>query len=310
MTSNLQTPVLFLIFNRPETTWEVFAAIRQAQPPRLYVAGDGPRSSRPGEAAKVLALRSEILAGIDWPCVVHTRFQNQNLGCKQAVSSAISWFFEQEERGIVLEDDCVPSQSFFGYCEEMLEHFAHDPSVYMIAGEARGPESFGMTEDLALCKYALVWGWASWARVWRQYDVQISDWPQQKKRILAQISTHPDTRRFWRSRFNALYARKIDTWDYQLTYLMQKNQAKCVVPGRNLITNIGFGAEATHTFDLASNSANRPRFELDFPINTLLNPASEQKINAFYDASECRLLPLHQRAVTYLTRKLWGKSLH
>jgi len=305
----IQSPVLFLIFNRPETTREVFAAIRQARPPRLYVASDGPRTCKAGEAEKVLALRSEILGGIDWPCTVHTHFQDHNLGCKQAVSSAISWFFAQEPQGIVLEDDCLPSQSFFRYCDDMLAHFADDSTVYLIAGEARGPESFGMSEDIAVCKYAHIWGWASWARVWKHYDPDMRDWPQQKKRVLEQISQEPATRRFWRSRLDAVYAGKIDTWDFQLTYLMQKHQAKCVVPRRNLVTNIGFGDGATHTFDVGSNSANRPRFELDFPLNTELNPASEEKINQFYDATECRLLPMHQRAVNKLTRTFLGKPI-
>ena len=130
----LNTAVLFLIFNRLDTTKQVFEAIRQAKPPRLYIAADGARSSREGEAEKVQAVREYIIQNIDWECEVKTLFREQNLGCKYAVSGAIDWFFENEEMGIILEDDCLPSQSFFWFCEELLERYKDDMRVWHIGG--------------------------------------------------------------------------------------------------------------------------------------------------------------------------------
>jgi hypothetical protein len=130
----LNTAVLFLVFNRLDVTKQVFQAIRQAKPPRLYIAADGARKNKEGEAAKVIAVRDHVLESIDWDCEVKTLFREENLGCKYAVSGAIDWFFEQEEMGIILEDDCLPSQSFFWFCEELLLRYKGDMRVGHIAG--------------------------------------------------------------------------------------------------------------------------------------------------------------------------------
>jgi hypothetical protein len=135
------TAVLFLVFNRPETTRQVFEAIRAARPPRLYVASDGARTDRPGEAETVAAVRSSVLDAIDWPCEVHTLLRESNLGCRDAVSGAISWFFDHEEEGIILEDDCLPSPSFFAFCETLLEEYRHDHSIAGITGDFRPVKS-------------------------------------------------------------------------------------------------------------------------------------------------------------------------
>ena len=118
---SLNTAVLFLVFNRLDTSKQVFQAISQAKPPRLYVAADGARVSKEGESEKVQAVRDYIMQNIDWKCEVKTLFRDENLGCKYAVSGAITWFFQNEEQGIILEDDCLPNQSFFWFCEELLE---------------------------------------------------------------------------------------------------------------------------------------------------------------------------------------------
>jgi hypothetical protein len=282
----LNTAVLFLVFNRLDTTKQVFETIRQAKPPRLYIAADGARDAKEGEADKVQAVRNFVMQNIDWDCEVKTLFREKNLGCKYAVSGAITWFFENEEQGIILEDDCLPSQSFFWYCEELLNKYKYDDSIYLVSGDSRGSESFGMQEDYSFCKYPLIWGWASWARVWETYDPEISDWPSCRNILPYDISKYASTTRFWKGVFDRVYKKEIDTWDYQFSYLLLKNKAKCIVPKFNLISNIGFGAEATHTYDVDSASANRSTLDFDFPLDHKIKLENEILINEYYDKNE------------------------
>lgn len=305
----LNTAVLFLVFNRLDTTKQVFEAIRQAKPPRLYVAADGARVNKEGEAEKVQAVRDYIMQNIDWDCDVKTLFRDQNLGCKYAVSGAITWFFENEEQGIILEDDCLPSQSFFWYCEELLERYKDDESVYLVSGDSRGSESFGMKEDYGFCKYPMIWGWASWARVWKNYDSELQDWPKQRVTLPFSISSYKPTVIFWRNIFERMYNKEIDTWDYQFSYLLLKNKGKCIVPKVNLITNVGFGVDATHTFSTESDAANRTRFEINIPLTHTPNPTSEKKVNDFYDRNEFSSKPVIIRAINKLARLTIGKNI-
>lgn len=305
----LNTAVLFLVFNRLDTTKQVFEAIRQAKPPRLYIAADGAREAKEGEAEKVQAVRDYVMENIDWDCEVKTLFREKNLGCKYAVSGAITWFFENEEQGIILEDDCLPSQSFFWYCEELLEKYKNDETVYLISGDARGPESFGMKEDYGFCKYPMIWGWASWARVWKNYDPEILDWPKVRDTLPASISTYKPTIRFWKKTFEQLYKKGIDTWDFQFSYLLLRNGGKCIVPRLNLISNVGFGADATHTFSPESEAANRMRFEIKIPLEHKPSIFSEEMINNFYDRSEFSSKSFVVRIINKLSRLIVGRNL-
>ena len=282
----LNTAVLFLIFNRLDITKRVFKAIRQAKPPRLYIAADGARANKKGERKNVQAVRDYIIQNVDWDCDIKTLFRDQNLGCKYAVGGAITWFFENEEHGIILEDDCLPSQSFFWYCEELLLKYKDDKSIYLISADSRGPDSIGMKEDYGFCKYPMVWGWASWSRAWKDYDPELKDWPNHKDILPASISTNKPTIRFWKKVFQKMYDREVDTWDYQFCYLLLKNNGKCIVPKFNLVTNLGFGVDATHTSDAESKNANRRRYELNIPLNVTPNSETEKKINSYYDRNE------------------------
>lgn len=241
--------VLFLIFNRPDTTARVFEAIRRARPARLYVAADGPRASRAGEAAACAETR-DIITRIDWPCELHTLFRDQNLGCKAAVSGAISWFFDHEAEGIILEDDCLPSPSFFPYCDALLDKYRDDDRVGQVSGsrffadEARldGAASY------VFSRYGSIWGWASWRRAWQHYDPDLRDWDRMTRPENLDAA-FPDRR----ERMAKLAIGKqlkngsLDTWDYQWGFTKAYQSQLSVVPSHNLIVNIGFGAEATHT---------------------------------------------------------------
>jgi len=302
--SPLKTAVLFLVFNRLDTTKQVFQAIRQAKPPRLYVAADGARSYKDGEHEKVEAVRKYIIQNIDWDCKIDTLFRDQNLGCKYAVSEAITWFFKNEERGIILEDDCLPSQSFFWYCEELLVKYNDNETIYLVSSDSRGSEHFGMKEDYGFCKYPLIWGWASWARVWDNYDTELEDWPKQKRVLPTSISSHKPTVMFWKEIFQRMFDNQIDTWDYQLCYLTFKNRGKCIVPRVNLVSNIGFGVDATHTIDDKSKNANRKRYDINIPLNHSPSLSSEKKINKYYDRNEffSESKPVISRIIDKITR--------
>ena len=175
-TNKFNTPILFLIFNRPDTTFKVFEEIRKIKPAKLYIAADGPRPNVIGEEEKCTASRN-IIKQVDWDCDVKTLFREKNLGCKIAVSSAISWFFENVEEGIILEDDTFPTQSFFWFCQELLDFYRNDSRIMHISGnnfqlgKIRGEGSYYFS------KYNHIWGWATWKRAWRFYDVSLNTFP-------------------------------------------------------------------------------------------------------------------------------------
>jgi len=256
--SSLQTAVLFVVFNRPDTTARVFAAIRQARPPRLYVAADGPRETREGEAKRVARVR-QIATAVDWPCEVFTLFREKNLGCKHAVSEAITWFFRKEDQGIILEDDCLPHPDFFSFCESLLIRYANDERVYAITGDnfqnglKRGDGSYYFS------RYNHVWGWASWRRAWQRYDINLSFWPEWK-RSAQWFSELPDSveRRYWEKTFDRMHAQEIDTWDYQWTASIWHHGGLTATPNVNLVSNIGFGRDATHTVRTEGAMAEMP----------------------------------------------------
>ena len=241
------SPVLFLVFNRPEPTRRVFEAIRRAAPGRLYVAADGPRDGVPGERERTEAVR-RIVDDIDWPCEVRTLFRERNLGCGRAVSEGIDWFFRHEAQGIILEDDCVPHPDFFPYCQALLERYADDPRVFAVngvnfqRGRWRGDGSYYFS------RYLHVWGWASWRRAWQHYDRSLAFWPAWRDSNAWREQWHDRVeRRYWEQAFDAAYRGAVDTWDYQWFATVRYHQGLIATPNSNLVSNIGFGNDATHT---------------------------------------------------------------
>ncbi|MGC3982206.1 MAG: hypothetical protein QM808_13195 [Steroidobacteraceae bacterium] len=245
----MRSPILFLVFNRPDTTKRVFDAIRAARPPRLYIAADGPRPDRAGEAELCESAR-RIASNVDWPCEVRTLLRSENLGCKRAVSSAVTWFFECEPEGIVLEDDCLPHHSFFEYCDELLERYRDNPHVMCISGDNFISADWVPSASYYFSRYMHIWGWASWRRAWRYYDVDMSDWKDNRTnaQFWARCISHaPQSIGYWQNIFDKVFSGQLDTWDYQWTYACFKQQGLSCMPGNNLISNIGFGKNATHT---------------------------------------------------------------
>ena len=245
--NSFKTAILFLIFNRVDTATKVFKKIRQIKPAKLYVAGDGPREGSDEDTEKVKKVR-DIVTKIDWPCELKTLFREKNLGCKKGVSTAITWFFEQEEQGIILEDDCVPHLDFFTFCESLLDRYAEDERVSVITGNNFQNNQWRGDASYYFSKYNHCWGWASWRRSWKVYQGDIKFWPKWKK-SKDWLSCIPDKveRKYWENIFENVHLKKIDSWAYPWTASVWYKNRLTVTPNVNLVSNIGFGLNATHT---------------------------------------------------------------
>lgn len=262
----LKTAVLFLVFNRPDTTKQVFGAIRKAKPPRLYVAADGPRDDKSGEREKCGEVR-RIATQVDWDCEVKTLFRDKNLGCKYGVSGGIDWFFENEEEGIILEDDCLPSQSFFWFCEELLERYRGDKRILMISGDNFQFGKRRTNDSYYFSQYTHIWGWASWRRAWRYFDKDMENWPLIRDNgYLFDILQNKRAAKYWAQIFETVYRGKIDTWDYPWTFSCWIQNGLTVLPNVNLVSNIGFDGDATHTTSKDNANSKIPVFNLSFPL--------------------------------------------
>ena len=256
-------PILLCVFNRPELTARVFEAIARQKPKNLLVAADGPRENRPDDRSLTEQTR-RIVERIDWDCVVQARFSASNLGCRQQVAQAITWGFGQFEQLIILEDDCVPHDSFFPYCRELLEQYAEQTHIMTISGNSY-PSPGTNPYHYRFSKYPLIWGWASWRRAWKHYDLEMKSWSsvENQHRVLGQYTESSAEREYWHSIFTRQHAGEINTWDYSWTYASWLNDGLTILPERNLVSNIGFGNSATHTFDTQSPMANRSTYQVE-----------------------------------------------
>ncbi|MBN2779203.1 MAG: nucleotide-diphospho-sugar transferase [Bacteroidales bacterium] len=245
-----KSPVLFIIFNRLDTTIKVLDAIRQYQPDRLYIASDGARDSVPKEKKTVELVREYVLKNIDWDCDVKTLFRDKNVGCGHGPSGAITWFFEHEEMGIILEDDCVPSMPFFLYCEHLLKKYQYDNRVWVISGRSNYPtKKFFKEQDYLFSNYVVTWGWATWKRCWQHFDINLNkSWPDFYR--IGGFKNVFFTRKEGIFR-NLIYSRlqkdkdlMSHVWDFQFFLCVALNRGLSVIPSENLVENIGY--EGTH----------------------------------------------------------------
>ena len=297
---HFKTAVLFLIFNRLDTTKRVFDVIRKARPPRLYIGSDGPREQKEGEAEKVQAVREYIRNNIDWDCEVKTLFREKNIGCKYAVSSAVTWFFEHEDMGIILEDDCLPSFSFFAFCEKLLIRYKNDKRVWQIGGCNFQDGIKRGDADYYFSAINHIWGWASWADRWKFYNVELDN-----------IQDNSFIKDYWSGRafkyfdkiFWIMKKKEMDTWDYQWTFSMWKNNRLAILPNVNMISNIGFGENSTHTKD-TDKAANLAMLEIGFnikhPFQVVRNKEADEYTYEVYYSQK----PFIRRAINKLFRIL------
>ena len=280
MTTNL--PVIFAIFNRPDTTRRVFETIRAARPKKLLVIADGPRANRPGEAEKCVATRA-IIDEVDWDCEVLRNFSETNMGCCLRISSGITWAFELVDKAIILEDDCLPSASFFPYCAELLDRYECDERVMMVSGNNYLFGQAEMADSYYFSRYPQCWGWATWRRAWAKYDLDMTRWPEiRDRKLFDQYFPQLVERYYWKSIFQHVYDGGINSWGYRWVYSIWANSGLSIAPARNLVRNIGFAADATHT-TTDSPYALVGAEELDLPLThpaTVLASSDKDELEA------------------------------
>lgn len=262
----MKTPVALLIFKRPETTEKVFEAIRQAKPPKLLVVADGPRADKPGEAEQCAAARA-IIDRVDWDCEVLKNYSDVNLGCGLRPATGITWVFEQVEEAIIFEDDCLPHPTFFQFCEELLSKYRNDERVMAIAGTSLVGEWRSPLQSYYFSQFGGNWGWASWRRAWKFFDYNIKLFPQLlEAQFLEHYLREPKYYLYWKKLFQEIYEfPDRSCWDYQWLLACWMQNGLRICPEVNLITNIGFGANATHTFS-DNPLANVQTQEINLPL--------------------------------------------
>ena len=309
MNSQLQTPVVFIVFNRPSLTRRVFSRIAQARPSRLLVIADGPRRDRPGESEKCEEARL-IATSVDWPCQVEVEFSSENMGCRDRIVRGLNWAFERVEEAIILEDDVLPDPSFFPFCEQMLGRYRGDARVSMIAGFNIVQEHLKTDYSYFFSQLTHIWGWATWRQSWARYDQHLNDWPEIKSSgLLREIFDRPGVVAYWTKIFDSMHdGSGLNTWDYQWMYTNLMHNALSVVPHVNLVENLGFGPDATHTItasDVCKLTAQSIKFPLLHPPS-LVPLRQMDRVDAKLSGSCIPTLP--ERAVRRF-KHLWTKAL-
>lgn len=262
------SPILLIAFNRPSKTRRVLERIRLSAPKRLYVAVDGPRPHAPDDHSLCREVR-DLISMVDWPCQIETLFREENIGCGRGVSEAITWFFANEEAGIILEDDILPTRSFFEFCDIMLRKYEDNDEISMISGSCFAPSHLFQGFSYKFSNYPLIWGWASWRRAWRHYDYEMRTWPSWDGASgLADLSKGD---RFfehhWRSVFEGMYrSQNKMTWDYQWLFKNWECGFKTILPRNSIVSNVGFDADATHVYKTPWYVSKYLEKELEFPL--------------------------------------------
>lgn len=284
--AKITTPVVLIIFNRPDTTKKVFEEIRKAEPKRLFVIADGPRQNveRDKELCK---LTREITENIDWDCKVTRDYAIGNYGLRKRVASGLTNMFESVEEAIILEDDCVPHQSFFPFCQELLERYRNEKKVMMISGNNFFCELRDKEYSYYFSSFNHIWGWATWKRAWGLYQNGMKDWNDLKEGdFLNNILQNDDSVKYFRTIFQEVYEGKINSWAYEWLYTGWLQNGLSIVPSKNLVTNIGFGTEATNTKSKSHRTANISADEIGFPL--IHPPKTERDLKA--DMFETKIL--------------------
>lgn len=301
----LQTPVALFLFKRPDRTRHVFDRIRDVRPTRLFLIADGPLApeDQPGcEQAR------SVVEAVDWPCEVTRNFAADNLGLKRRIPSGIDAVFGEVDRAILLEDDCLPHTTFFRYCDELLDRYAEDERVMHVAGSQllRRPPA---DASYHFSRYVHIWGWATWRRAWQHFDVELRDWHgldrDTREARLGSMFAEASERRYWRHVWDN--SREIENWDAQWSYALLAREGLAATPNRNLISNVGFGSEATNAAEDPFGIAARPLEGMSFPLT---HPASVERDHAA-DTAASRFFRLAEppAAKPPLRHRAWAATL-
>ena len=281
----MDAPVLLIVFNRLDTVIRVFEAIRAAKPNRLYVAADGPRNDREGEAKRCAEVREWIISHMDWDCELKTRFLDDNIGCGLGPSTAISWMFETENSGIILEDDCVPHPDFFVFAEQMLEKYGGRKDIMAVNSSNFQPDLIGDGSYYFSMQNGPFCAWATWKDAWKTFDFSMNRYPRAVivKNLNRFYHVTKRERLWWMNIYDGLIEDRYhgSSWDYQYIFAIWANKGKSIVPNANLSTNIGFGPGATHTTNPDAVTANRPMQGI-LPITIPSSEEISRKADLFY----------------------------
>ncbi|MEM8954793.1 MAG: glycosyltransferase family 2 protein [Verrucomicrobiota bacterium] len=291
------TPVALIIYNRPELTTQVVDALLLCPPPSLFLIADGPNNASPEDHAKCQAARNAVL-NAPWPkgTQIHTLLADTNLGCRERVSSGISWVFENVEEAIILEDDIIPSPAFFPFCSTLLDHYRDDQRVGGVTGYSIYSPGQSLPESYYFSHYCLIWGWATWRRVWQLYDPDPANWwPQaRERRLLNSIFSQDHKVNHWSNTFDLLEKGKIDTWDFQFQAALWLNNKLFIHPRSGMTRNIGFGDDATHTKSKDHPFAKPALLDVSLPLTHPHSVAHNQSIEQWHDEKESPLAPKSQ----------------
>jgi len=261
----MQTPVVLLIFNRPDTTRRVLEVVRAARPSTLLVVADGPRPHVSSDEERCAETRA-LIDGVDWVCDVRRHYADANMGLADRVAGGLTWAFGQVEAAIILEDDCVPHPSFFRFCAELLDRYALDTRIMAIAGDNFQFSARTAEYSYYYSRYPHCWGWATWRRAWRFYDHSMAAWPQVRERkLLDGILESRSASRDWTRIFDATYTGRVNSWANRWTLACWLQNGLTILPAVNLVSNIGFGSLGTHTRD-DSPFGNMEVHPLEFPL--------------------------------------------
>ncbi len=310
----LSTPVVLIIFNRPDPTAQVLAEIAKAKPPKLLVIADGPRPNHPTDAERCAQTRAVIEQQVTWDCEVLTNYAETNLGCQRRVASGLDWVFETVPEAIIFEDDCVPHPTFFRFCDELLAKYRDDERVMVISGDNfHFGKRFTEYSYFFSC-FSHPTGWASWRRAWQHFDAEMSLWPQVRSSgFLRNYFAKADQERYWANIFQLIYEsrdKRNDVWDAQWMFACLLNSGLTIIPSVNLITNIGFNIDATHTVNKWSRFANMDIVPVEFPLKhppyVSRNALADEYTHAIRFKSKTNLIPqsIKEIAKKFLVR--WG----
>ena len=260
----MKTPVAFLIYNRPDLAERVFAEIRMARPPVMLIVADGPRDEEDREKCEKTRA---VVENIDWPCEVERNYSAVNLGCRKRVSSGLDWVFNRAEEAIILEDDCLPHPTFFEFCDVLLDYYREDERVGHIGGTDYNRGSHRGSASYYFSRYTSIWGWATWRRAWKDYDVDMREWPELRHRQAHQeMFGFSEEAEHFEHVWDDIFSGEIDTWDGQWLLACRRTGRLAIAPNGNLISNLGCRADASHTVDEMHPFAELGLAGMSFPV--------------------------------------------
>ena len=232
-------PVLLVIYNRIEDTHNLFQVLRQIKPVKLYVAADGTPRDKGYDYVTCLRTRSVIMP--EWNCEQKYLFKEEHLGKSKMIYQAISWFFEHEEEGIVLFDDTLPHVDFFHYCEQLLEKYRNVDEVMHIGANFLQRRKKGGNDSYYFSAYAFTWGFATWKRSWKNFDLKMTELEDVDiNMLLSNYMTKLKEKKYWQRVYNILSKHRLDYWEYQYNFHIWQQNGLCIAPNTNLVKNVGF----------------------------------------------------------------------